>query len=126
MNCSGWDRTVKYNKMNQNIYLLKGYTGRAAHKGTHSNIYSFQVKKSLEIYPEIGHVLYIDAESQNNEKDLDLGSISNCHYLPFYQFLASQPARQQAHVDTKNDVAILPFSSGTTGPPKVLSMVASF
>jgi len=50
----------------------------------------------------------------NNEKDLRL----NDRTLPLYQFLSANPAKNHAKVDTKKDIAILPFSSGTTGPPK--------
>jgi len=73
-----------------------------------------KVNQSLELYPDVSHVLYVDAECQNNEKDLRL----NDRTLPLYQFLSANPAKNHAKVDTKKDIAILPFSSGTTGPPK--------
>ena len=40
------------------------------------------------------------------------------HFLPFSNYLSPKPALSSPPIDTTNDYAILPFSSGTTGAPK--------
>ena len=41
-----------------------------------------------------------------------------CCHLPFYSFLSSSPALSSPPLNPATHPAILPFSSGTTGPPK--------
>ena len=59
-------------------------------------------------------VVFVDAESQLNTGALKLDETS----VPYSQFLSVYPARSGARIDTVKDTAIMPFSSGTTGPPK--------
>ena len=59
-------------------------------------------------------VLVIDAEAKGEASLQEYGQ----NFLPFYQYLASNPALTSPVIDTINDYAILPFSSGTTGKPK--------
>ena len=40
------------------------------------------------------------------------------NFLPFHHYLSQNPAFTSPAIDTINDFAILPFSSGTTGKPK--------
>ena len=49
------------------------------------------------------------------------GKIDSCHgFIHWDDFLSMSSGQvpQQAEIDVKKDVAVLPFSSGTTGIPK--------
>ena len=55
-------------------------------------------------------VIYVDTEGQN---------VPLLHSdVPFSSFLSSSTAKSEANIDVENDIALMPFSSGTTGPPK--------
>ena len=41
-----------------------------------------------------------------------------CESLPFYAYLSTSPAASSPKIEPASHPAILPFSSGTTGPPK--------
>ena len=71
-----------------------------------------KVVATMELYPHLTTVLHLDAE--------DTGEVplpSPAH-LPFYSFLSPTPATSSPPLDPSTHPAILPFSSGTTGPPK--------
>ena len=79
-------------------------------------VFFLKVNSSLhQMKTDLKHVVYIDAENKNNLPE----NYNDNKTVPFQQFLSSTLAREQAPVDIMEDIAILPFSSGTTGPPKV-------
>jgi len=73
---------------------------------THASILE-KVKETMKLYPNITETVIIDGVSKNG--DLSWDDFMN---------ISSGPLPDQIPVDIKKDVAILPFSSGTTGVPK--------
>jgi len=76
---------------------------------------SLQQEKISEVakaYP-LKQVVYINSEGCE-----EVSLIPNSNGVPYDSFKSSQPASTQPEIDTVNNIALMPFSSGTTGPPK--------
>ena len=73
---------------------------------SHSSILD-KVKETKKLYPNLSTTVVVNGVS----KDGDLG-------WDDFMDISSDPLPEQVPVDIKKDVALLPFSSGTTGAPK--------
>ena len=71
----------------------------------------------LEIHKRPKH-LYSDPLRVKSFKSKPANGKTLCCQLPFYSFLSSCPATSSPPLNASTHPTILPFSSGTTGPPK--------
>jgi len=72
-----------------------------------------KVKTTSSLH-RLNKLLFLDAEAMG---EVALPS-EQCESLPFYAYLSTSPAASSPKIEPACHPAILPFSSGTTGPPK--------
>ena len=70
-------------------------------------MWSLEVTETKKLYPNLSTTVVVNGVSKNG--DLGWDDFMN---------ISSDPLPEQVPVDIKKDVAVLPFSSGTTGAPK--------
>ena len=69
-----------------------------------------KLEQTLDITPDISKVIVVGDKLGDKKRFL--------HWDDFLNSSSLSPIPEPGNVDIKKDIAILPFSSGTTGPPK--------